>query len=76
MMCPFFHQQDRSREPQQLRADGRRLVRVIVAPWCTHKHTPVRKDAATSVSGGHKLLQCHGLMQECPLPADLLDDIA
>ena len=74
--CPFFKEELQELQSREKRADRQQVsAQSVHMPWCNHKHSPVSRKSATTTFGGANALKCNGVLDNCQIPKEKLEDI-
>jgi hypothetical protein len=72
----FFNIHTRNIESKEIRHSQQQgAVRSAKLPWCAHKHSPARFEVVTMVLSRTNVLQCAGVLENCPLSQQQLADV-
>lgn len=65
--CPHYKIETQSRTNNQI--GGAPITIKWDTPWCSHHHSPARREIATGTINGEKILKCAGDFAQCQIPA-------
>jgi hypothetical protein len=73
--CLFYEEMNKLLTSNEINLTRQAPIAKMTVKWCTHKHAPTDKHAATRTIGGGKQLNCQGCKEKCEIEDEKFNDM-